>query len=116
MANAQRQVSVARVLFAVLLCAMNVELVMSAEAALPDLGTYVYAGDDLGATYTPSQTTIKLWAPTAKSVSIALFDSAAKESSEIIPMERDLNGIWSAIIKGDYDGKHYLYDGTHSTA
>src|SRR4051794_6097794 len=98
MANAQRQVSVARVLFAVLLCAMNVEMVISVEAALPDLSTYVYAGDDLGAVYTPEKTTIKLWAPTAKSVSIALFNNATSESYEDVPMERDLNGIWSAII------------------
>jgi hypothetical protein len=34
------------------------------------LNEYVYPKDDLGAVYSPQATTIKVWAPTAKSASV----------------------------------------------
>jgi pullulanase len=52
---------------------------------------------------------IKLWAPTAKSVSLQIFDNAADTTpSSIVPMQ-EKNGVWSA--KGDtaWIGKYYLY-------
>jgi len=52
---------------------------------------------------------IKLWAPTAQSVSLQIFDQAADSTpSAVIPMH-EKNGVWTA--KGDegWDGKYYLY-------
>ncbi|MDD5140019.1 MAG: type I pullulanase [Verrucomicrobiales bacterium] len=74
------------------------------------LPMYRYPNEDLGATCSPQATTIKLWAPTAKSVSVALFDDAASPSFSSILMTRDDNGIWSAKVSGNLDGKYYLYD------
>lgn len=76
----------------------------------PDFSTYAYPHDDLGVTYSPQQSSFKLWAPTAKTVSIILFDNATTEISRSIPMLSDADGIWSAIIREDLDGKYYLYD------
>lgn len=70
---------------------------------------YRYSKDDLGAVYSPQATTMKLWAPTAGSFSIALFDDASSPAFTSIPMTRDSNGIWSATVNGDLDGKYYLY-------
>jgi pullulanase len=71
---------------------------------------YRYPKDDLGAVYSSQATTMKLWAPTARSVSIALFNNATSPSFATIPMTRDSDGIWSAIVNGDLDGKYYLYN------
>jgi len=77
--------------------------------------SYVYAGDDLGAVYRPVATSVKLWAPTAKQVRLLLFNDVTNESFQTIPMARDLDGIWSATLNGDQDGKYYLYEVTHLT-
>ncbi len=79
-------------------------------SATPDLNTYVYPKDDLGVTYQPQQSAFKLWAPTAKTVSVILFDDERSESSKHVTMQRDADGIWSASIPGDLDGKYYLYE------
>ena len=81
----------------------------SASQARTSLYSYRYPDDDLGAVYRPPATTIKLWAPTAETVAVALFDDATSPSFSSIPMERDTNGIWSATIPGNLDGKYYLY-------
>ena len=75
--------------------------------------TYVYTNDDFGAVYHPGFTSVKLWAPTAKQVRLLLFNDADTESFSAIPMSRDANGIWSAELRGDMDGKYYLYEVTH---
>jgi len=82
----------------------------------PSLNEYVYPGDDLGAVYSPQATTIKVWAPTAKNASVVLFADATGQDSASIPMSRDPEGIWSATLEGDQDGKYYLLEITHHKA
>ena len=77
---------------------------------------YRYAGDDLGAVYSPVKIAIKLWAPAAKDVRVVLFSDATNEFSRIIPMVRDGDGLWSANLKEDLDGKYYLYEITRLAA
>lgn len=75
----------------------------------PSLYMYRYPNEDLGATYSPQATTMKLWSSTAETVSVALFDDATSPTFTTIPMTRDSDGIWSATIDGNLDGKYYLY-------
>lgn len=75
-----------------------------------DLSLYRYPGDDLGAVYGPQETSIKLWAPTAKDVRVCLFNDATNAACRIFPMTRSRDGVWSASLKGDLDGKYYLYE------
>jgi len=70
---------------------------------------YRYPQDDLGSTYSPEWTAIKLWAPTARKVEVMLYDNAASTTYSLNPMTCDSNGIWSVKINGDLDGKYYLY-------
>lgn len=88
---------------------------MRAPAESPVVGysSYRYPGDDLGAVYRPQETIIKLWAPTAKEVRLVLFEDATHASARLVPMTRNPDGIWSASLKGDLDGKYYLYEITH---
>lgn len=77
------------------------------------LDQFLYPNNDLGATYTPGATTIKVWAPTAADVKIILFATASSGDGSAILMTRDAEGVWSARIDGDQDGKYYLYEITH---
>ena len=74
-----------------------------------DFNPYCYSGDDLCAVYRAQMTTLKLWAPTASAVSVKLFSSAESPNFELIPMAANRDGIWSATLAGDQDGKYYLY-------
>ncbi len=68
--------------------------------------TYYYDGDDLGATYTPIQTTFKVWAPVATKVKIEYIQD---NRSTTVRMDRGDKGVWSAIVPGDLDGAAYTY-------
>ena len=86
-----------------------------------DLGSYVrskafddkyaYDGNDLGVTYDKKQTTIKLWAPTAKSVILNIYDSLDNDAqpAKTIIMKRGDKGVWSSVLEGDMKGKAYDY-------
>ena len=76
------------------------------------LDEYLYPNDDLGAVYSPQATTIKLWAPPAKAVNIALFAAATNSAFSLVPMSCDNGGVWSATLEGNQDGKYYLYEST----
>ena len=51
--------------------ALNVSAVSYSEMSALD--QYAYSGNDLGATYTSSSTTFKVWAPTASKVQIKRY-------------------------------------------
>lgn len=78
----------------------------------PDFATkYTYAGNDLGNTYTSTSTKFRVWAPTAKSVSLVTYakaDSALSSGTEVA-MKSDVNGTWVAALSGDKDGLIYNY-------
>jgi pullulanase len=71
---------------------------------------YYYSGK-LGVVFheNSSPVRIKVWAPTAQSVSLLLFDHANDTApSATIPMQPS-NGVWVANGTSDWKGKYYLY-------
>jgi pullulanase/glycogen debranching enzyme len=86
-------------------------------AALDDLYADAAAVPDLGATLHAStspedaaQTRFKLWAPTARAVSVCLYDDGRSQHSERSPMRRDAHtGVWSLALPADLSGKSYTY-------
>ena len=74
---------------------------------------YTYTGSDLGAVYTKSCTTLRVWAPTALSVAVNLYrngdPSQQPEPLNQIPMTRDIQGTWVATLEGDCHGTYYTY-------
>jgi pullulanase len=73
---------------------------------------YYYSGA-LGVVINPSgdpaPLQLKLWAPTAQSVSLEIFDQATDAApTTIVPMQ-ETNGVWSASGDMDWIGKYYLY-------
>ena len=76
---------------------------------------YTYAGDDLGATWSAEKTAFRVWAPTAESVSVKLYESGTPGTDDLIetlPMTADVNGTWVAEKAGDLNGTYYTYEVT----
>lgn len=72
---------------------------------------YTYAGNDLGNTYTPTQTKFRVWAPTATKVDLLTFATASTKDTDGVshPMASDVNGTWVAALDGDQNGTIYAY-------
>ncbi|MCL2718685.1 MAG: type I pullulanase [Lachnospiraceae bacterium] len=71
-----------------------------------------YAGNDLGATWSEAQTNFRVWAPTASSVALNLYESGYINSDDLIEtiaMTADVNGTWIAEKEGNLHGIYYTY-------
>ncbi len=82
---------------------------------LEDIAKKAIAEKNLGATYTPTATTFKVWSPGATSVMVKLFATGTDTESgaatlSTTPMTCDTNtGIWSVTITGNLKDKYYTY-------
>ncbi len=75
---------------------------------LDDIDTY--AGE-LGLLYAGNVPTLRVWAPTARSVALHLFDtSTATTASQVISMTADEAGTWIATGDANWSGQYYLYE------
>ena len=80
---------------------------------------YTYSGDDLGMTYSASQTTFKVWSPISANVILKIYDVGAPASlggfdgGRSNPMFYTGNGVWELTVKGDLAGKFYTYSVTN---
>jgi pullulanase/glycogen debranching enzyme len=76
---------------------------------LDDLFTY---NGDLGVTWDGDMPTIRVWAPTAKSVMFHLFDDADPATTSITTaMTLDAsNGVWSITGGSSWKNKYYLFE------
>jgi len=80
---------------------------------IPGVLDDVYATDvPLGVTWDTNTPTLRLWAPTAKNVTLHIFDdSDPATSSTPVVMEWDADsGTWSATGDAAWTGKYYLYE------
>ena len=74
---------------------------------------YTYTGGDLGATWSKSSTTFKVWAPTALGVSVKIYDSGNYGSGNMVQyvdMKLGNSGVWYVTITGNLSGYYYNYD------
>ncbi len=76
-------------------------------------GLYAAANEataDLGVSLPAGTTAFKVWAPTARKVSVCTYDSATGGASGLDPMTFDpATGTWRAVKTGDLSGKYYKY-------
>lgn len=73
---------------------------------------FTYQANDLGATWSPEKTVFRLWAPTAKEVSVNLYRSGTAGTSDLlytIPMYHDKKGVWAVEADGNLNGIYYTY-------
>lgn len=74
----------------------------------------LYNGKDLGCNYTKEKTTFKIWAPSAKSVSLNLYKTGSDEEEAAnllsqVTMKEGKCGVWQAEIEEDLNGIYYTY-------
>ncbi|WP_422006203.1 type I pullulanase [Roseivirga pacifica] len=70
----------------------------------------IYEGNDLGMTYTPASTLLKIWSPAAQSVKVKLYEKGDGDNLiDEFKMKRDKQGVWSYKLKGDHAGEYYTY-------
>ena len=78
--------------------------------ALDDLYAGAVAATDFGASVAADATRFRLWAPTARAVSVCRYDTGSGRSTAYEPMRRDAaTGIWTGIAPSDLSGKYYTY-------
>ena len=73
---------------------------------------YTYTGDDLGATWSEKETSFRVWAPTAESVTLNFYENGngyEDNLTEQLEMTPDVNGTWVATKSGDLRGVYYTY-------
>ena len=73
---------------------------------------YTYTGNDLGAMWSESATTFKVWAPTATAVKVARYSSGTADTNDLIEevtMTPAENGVWVATVNGDISSTYYTY-------
>lgn len=74
----------------------------------------VYSGSDLGANYSPSSTTWKVWSPAASKVQLKLYKTGTdRENGAGVIGTYDLtkgsSSVWSKTLTGDYKNVYYTY-------
>ena len=74
--------------------------------ALDDLHVAAVDEPRLGATPGTRGTGFRLWAPTARSVSLCIFDGGDRPASAHATLRRDATGVWSTILPVDLSGKY----------
>ncbi len=64
----------------------------------------------LGAIYSPYQTTFKVWSPVSDQVDLLLFKNANDTTPyATYAMTRNSQGVWSTSVMGDLNGVYYEY-------
>lgn len=78
------------------------------QGALDDLYTF---NGKLGVIFNGGAPTLKVWAPTARSVKLHLFaDSNSSAAAQILPMSVDAKGVWTIAGNAGWKNKFYLYE------
>ena len=76
---------------------------------------FAYDGE-LGAIYTASKTTFKVWSPLSSEVKLRLYDTGTPKAlggsdtpTKEVAMTKGEKGVFSAEVEGDQDGVYYTY-------
>lgn len=74
----------------------------------------VYSGTDLGANYTPSATTWKVWSPAATKIQLKLYKTGTdrEKGAGVIgtyDLTKGASSVWSYTLQGDYKNVYYTY-------
>lgn len=70
----------------------------------------VYAGNDLGLTYSSQQSNFRIWAPTATNVQLKFYQQPlGGEALQNIVMKKAGQGTWTSSMPGNYQGIYYTF-------
>ncbi len=64
----------------------------------------------LGVSWQEASPNIAVWAPTAQTVKLHLFESASSQDSKVIDMKLSAAGVWSVTGDSSWRNKYYLFE------
>jgi len=70
---------------------------------------FIYNGNDLGAVYTPLNTTFKVWAPSVEKVTVVVYEIFNDDLGQKYEMTRSEKGVWELKLNGDFKNQYYNY-------
>ncbi len=83
---------------------------LALRGILDDRDLFFDAETPLGAIYTKTATTFRLFAPTSATVAVVLYPAATgPEGRTTFALKPVGKGIWEAVVPGDLEGRYYLY-------
>ena len=83
---------------------------------------YTYDGE-LGAIYTPTSTTFKVWSPASSNITLNIYENGTPKSVDstkgsdektTYTMTKGEKGVFSYTVEGDLNGKYYTYSVTNN--
>ncbi len=76
------------------------------------LGVVFHHGEeeDAGGADGCEEIAVRVWAPTAQSLNLQLFEHASDTTPAKVIAARENNGVWSACVDDDWRSKYYLFD------
>lgn len=70
----------------------------------------VYQGNDLGLTYSKTNSHLRIWAPTATEAQILLYKTGAGDTAyKTANLQKDIEGTWHINLPGDLKGIFYTF-------
>ena len=88
-------------------------LIAATGVQLPGVLDDLYAAaarEVLGPSWADGVPRLAVWAPTARTVQLSLYDTIAGAASTLVPMQRDdATGVWSVTGLPSWRGKFYTY-------
>ena len=94
----------------ILLTMLMAALVAALRAQMSFDDYPVYNGADLGLRYQPAHSRFRVWAPTADSVVLNLYEAGAGGTAfRQLPMQKAEQGTWVLEYSGDLNGRFYTY-------
>ncbi len=80
-----------------------------------DDAEWAYDGEDLGFTYSPTETTFKLWSPVASAATVHIYDSPFPVDGEPVDSHQLIRsftdpGVMEVTVAGDHKDRYYLYE------
>ncbi|MDE6618435.1 MAG: type I pullulanase [Clostridiales bacterium] len=69
---------------------------------------YLYDGE-LGVEYTAEASTFRVWSPVASELKLNIYDAGEGGTATTTAMTQGENGLWTATVNQDLDGKYYTY-------
>ncbi|HEX6871910.1 MAG TPA: pullulanase-type alpha-1,6-glucosidase [Micromonosporaceae bacterium] len=88
------------------------KVLAATSVQLPGVLDDLYAGATsvaLGPTFADGRPTLAVWAPTAKTVALELFDHLGAEPSVVDMRRDDATGVWRVSGPADWRGRYYRY-------
>jgi len=88
-----------------LICLSSAICIAQNNESLP-----VYKGNDLGLTYSPRKTVLKLWSPQADKVLVRLYTQGLGGTALLTEeMQKEKNGVWVWSKQQNLAGKYYTF-------